>query len=62
MLSNSACALAETSGTLVATTCSPVASQPLSTDDRIGPSGGLIGRPVGGQIVSFAPVVWSYQL
>ena len=35
-----------------------MASQPLSTELRIGVS----GSPVGGQLVSFAPVRWSYQL
>ena len=45
-------------GSLVATTWRPVASQPLSTDDRMG----IIGSPEGGQAVSFAPVRWSYQL
>ena len=49
----------ETSGTAFETTWSAVASQPLSTDERIGVS---IGSPVGGQTVSFSPVVWSYQL
>jgi hypothetical protein len=58
MLSYSACARCDSSGTLRATSRSPVASQPLSTDDRIGVS----GSPVGGQTVSLAPVPWSYQL
>jgi hypothetical protein len=30
----------------------------LSTDERIG----VRGSPVGGQVVSFSPVRWSYQL
>ncbi len=51
-------ARAETSGVLLATTFRPAASQPLSTEDRMG----IIGSPVGGQAVSLAPVVWSYQL
>jgi hypothetical protein len=58
MLSNSAPARAASSGTPRATRCRPVASQPLSTEDRIGVS----GSPVGGQVVSFAPLRWSYQL
>ena len=49
---------ARSSGTLRAVTRSPAASQPLSTEERIG----MIGAPVGGQIVSFSPVRWSYQL
>ena len=51
-------ARARNSGTLRATTRSPAASQPLSTEERIG----TIGAPVGGQTVSFSPVRWSYQL
>jgi hypothetical protein len=58
MLSNSAPARAASSGTLRWTTRRPVASQPLSTEERIGVS----GSPVGGQVVSFVPVWWSYQL
>ena len=58
MLSYSAPARVATSGTLVATMCRAAASQPLSTDDRIGVS----GSPVDGQAVSTAPVWWSYQL
>ena len=58
MLSYRAAARSATSGTVFATTRRPVASQPLSTDERIGVS----GSPDGGQAVSFAPVVWSYQL
>jgi hypothetical protein len=46
------------SGTALRTICRPVASQPLSTEDRIGVS----GSPLGGQTVSFSPVRWSYQL
>ena len=41
------------------TTCRPVASQPLSTEDRIGP---IQRFARGGQPVSFAPARWSYQL
>src|SRR4051794_3754275 len=62
MLSNSAFASAATVGaepaSAPATTFRPAASQPLSTDDRIG----LSGSPVGGHAVSFAPVRRSYQL
>ena len=36
----------------------PTASQALSTDDSLG----TCGSPVGGQLVSFSPVRWSYQL
>jgi hypothetical protein len=43
---------------LLRTISRPVASQPLSTDDRIGVS----GSPLGGQTVNFFPVRWSYQL
>jgi len=41
-----------------ATILRPTASQPLSTDERIG----VRGSPDGGQTVSFSPVRWSYQL
>ncbi len=41
-----------------ATTRIPVASQPLSTDERIGTT----GSPLGGQTVRTSPFVWSYQL
>jgi hypothetical protein len=43
---------------VLATIFNPVASHPLSTEDRIGVS----AWPVGGQVVSFSPVSWSYQL
>jgi hypothetical protein len=46
------------SGTAFWTIRRPVASQALSTEDRIGVS----GSPVGGQVVSFSPVRWSYHL
>jgi hypothetical protein len=36
----------------------PAASQPLSTEE----SQLVSGAPVGGQVASFAPVWWSYQL
>ena len=58
MLSYSAAARSATSGTLFETICRPVASQPLSTDERIGVS----GSPLDGQTVSFSPFRWSYQL
>ena len=43
---------------MLATIRRPTASQPLSTEERIGVS----AAPVGGHCVSFAPVRWSYQL
>jgi hypothetical protein len=58
MLSYSARARWESSGTAPATTFRPVASQPLSTDD----SQLSNGWPLGGQVVSLAPVRWLYQL
>jgi hypothetical protein len=58
MLSNSAPARVLSSGTSRSTRRTPVASQPLSTDERIGVS----GSPVGGHVVSFSPLRWSYQL
>jgi hypothetical protein len=58
MLSNSVPARSASSGTPWLTSRNPVASQPLSTEERIGVS----GAPVGGQTVSFSPVRWSYQL
>src|SRR3954451_10860905 len=53
-----AAARGDKSGTLLSTIFRPVASQPLSTEERIG----VIAAPVGGQRVSLAPLRWSYQL
>jgi hypothetical protein len=58
MLSYSAPLLAESSGTPLRTIWSPVASQPLSTEESMG----VRGSPEGGQYVSFSPVLASYQL